>query len=382
MKSRDRAFLRAVVIMVGSVVGVGVFGLPYAFQKSGPALGALMLIFVAVAVCGMQLMYAEVALHTPGNHRLAGYVRAYLGEKWSRFALAALALALWGAMLAYMIVGGTFLRALFAPGWDGSERAFGLVLAALAGYAMSRGIRSLARVEVVAVGVLAFLFAFIILAAAPHAHASFLSGVHPRGALLSYGVALFALAGMGAVPEMKDALGRVHERQLPRAIVASMAGVALLYLAFGLTVAAVLGPNVTESAFDGLVPVLGESFRMVASLLGSLAILSIFSMMGAELLRTFQFDFHVKKWPALCLTLGVPCLFFLVGPHGFVGVLGFVGSVLGGTLGILVVTMYEKMRSGPVCVTHRCLNVPRILSLAVVAVFLAGIVLTVVQLFS
>lgn len=382
MKPPNNRFIRAVGTMVGSVVGVGVFGLPYAFEKSGPVLGALVLVLLAGVISGMQLMYAEVALHTPGNHRLVGYVRALLGEGWARFAVVALSAGLWGSMLAYMIVGGSFLRELFAPGVAGAEFWFGLGLAAVAGFLMSRGTQAVAKLEVAAVALLGFLFAFMTLAALPHARFAYLSGVHWDAMLVPYGVAFFALAGMGVIPEMKAVLGTAREKELPCAVLTAMSIIAGLYLAFALVVVSVLGPKTTQSAFVGLVPVLGGSFRVAASVLGSTVVLSIFSMIGVELSNTFRFDFRARKGFALFLTLFVPCALFVLGVRELIDVLMFVGSVLGGALGILVVVMYEKMRRSPVRLQHRCLNVPRLLSVAVVAVFLAGMVLTLARLFS
>lgn len=376
MKPPNNRFIRAVGTMVGSVVGVGVFGIPYAFERSGPALGALVLVVLAGILVGMQLMYAEVALHTPGNHRLVGFARARLGDGWARFAMVALSAGLWGSMLAYMIVGGSFLRELFAPAAAGSEFWFGLALAAAAGLAMSRGTQAVAKTEVAALALLGFLFAFMTAAALPHAHVANLSGTHWSAFLVPYGVAFFALSGMGVIPEMKAVLGPGRENELPRAVVAGMAVVTALYLAFGLAVVAVLGPRTTQAAFEGLIPVLGGPFRVVASLLGVLVVLSIFSLIGVELSNTFRFDFRARKGFALFLTLSVPCALYVAGIRGLIDVLMFVGSVLGGGLGILVVAMYETMRSGPTRVVHRCLNVPRVVSVAAVAVFLLGIILT------
>ncbi|NBS41758.1 amino acid permease [bacterium] len=294
MKPPNNRFIRAVGTMVGSVVGVGVFGLPYAFEKSGPVLGALVLVLLAGVISGMQLMYAEVALHTPGNHRLVGYVRALLGEGWARFAVVALSAGLWGSMLAYMIVGGSFLRELFAPGVAGAEFWFGLGLAAVAGFLMSRGTQAVAKLEVAAVALLGFLFAFMTLAALPHARFAYLSGVHWDAMLVPYGVAFFALAGMGVIPEMKAVLGTAREKELPCAVLTAMSIIAGLYLAFALVVVSVLGPKTTQSAFVGLVPVLGGSFRVAASVLGSTVVLSIFSMIGVELSNTFRFDFRAR----------------------------------------------------------------------------------------
>jgi amino acid permease len=292
-----------------------------------------------------------------------------LGENWGRFALAALAASLWGAMVAYMIVGGTFLKTIFSPVIGGSEFGYALVMALTAGLVMYRGIQFVSRFATVIVGILVFLFLFIILAALPHAEVSNLAGVHWEKFLLPYGVALFALSGMGIVPELKAVLGKRADRHLPCAVVVGMAVITALYLVFGLTVAAVLGPDTTAAAFDGLVPVLGSSFGVIAALLGSVTILSIFTIVGIELTNTFRYDFHVDPRAATLLAVGVPVVLFVAGIRELIEVLSFVGGVFGGALGILIVAMYEKTRPGPVRVT----------SWFVALVFAVGIIFTIVN---
>lgn len=382
MKPQNHRFIRSVVTMVGSVVGVGVFGLPYAFLQTGPALGALTLLTLAGLITALQLMYGDVLFHTSGTHRFPGIVRVHLGAAWGRFAAAAQMASMWGAMLAYMIVGGKFLHTLLSPVLGGGEWWYGVALAVVAALLALRGIQFVSRIELFVVGALLFLFAFIVLAALPYAHWSNFGAVRWDGLLVSYGVALFALSGMAAVPEMKAVLGKAEEKSLPHAVLVAMAIIAGLYLVFGLTVLAVLGTHTPEAAFEGLVPVLGGSFRVIASLLGSAVVLSIFSMIGVVLTNTFRFDFRVRPAPALVAAMLVPCLLYVTGVRELIDVLMFVGSVLGGTIGILVVLLYEKVRTSPVRAEHRCLVVPRLVSVALVAVFLTGMILTVAQIIS
>lgn len=375
-------FIRAVGTMVGSVVGVGVFGLPYAFVQSGPALGALVLLAIAALLGTLQLMYAEVALHVPGSHRLVGYTRQVLGERWARFSILALSAAQWGAMLAFLIVGGKFLFTLLSPVFGGTEVVYAMLMAVLAATLLVRGIQFVARVEIGVIGAVLFLFAFITLAALPHARLAHLAGVHWNAVLIPYGVALFALSGVGIIPEMKAVLGARQHMQLPRAVVLGTALITALYLIFALVVSAALGARTTEVAFEGLVPLLGGSFAVVTSLLGSVTVLSIFTMTGIELTNAFRYDLRLSPRMAVACAVAFPVLLYLVGVRELIGVLMFVGSVFGGTVAVLIVVLYERVRSGALPHPHRCLNLPSALSWGVVVIFVSGIILTVVQFIS
>ena len=63
-------FLRSVGLMIGAIVGVGVFGLPYAFAQSGVGIGLLELLVLGGCLTVLQLMFAEVVMATPDRHRL------------------------------------------------------------------------------------------------------------------------------------------------------------------------------------------------------------------------------------------------------------------------------------------------------------------------
>lgn len=371
-------YYRAVGTMVGSIVGVGVFGLPYAFSQSGWVVGAITLFIMTGLLIALQLMYAEVVLQTEGRHRLVGYVRKYLGQPWGWISLVALASGLWGAMIAYIIIGGRFVHVLFSPLFGGPEVVYSLILAALASALMYRGIQFASKIEVTIISLLLFLFVFIILASVPHIDLSNLMQVNLKNVFVPYGVVLFSIAGMGVVPEMREVLGRRHEKYLASTIVVAMVLILLLYTAFSFAVVGVTGSATTEAAFDGLVPVLGNTFRIVGAVLGSLTIVSIFMLLGIQLQNTLRFDFGMKRLQAFVLTAGVPVVLFLLGIREFIELIGFVGGIFVGLLGILVVLTYEKMRKSPVCRFQHCLHVPGFLSWALAGLFVLGMILSII----
>lgn len=371
--------LRAVGMLIGAIVGVGVFGLPYAFSQVGLAIGLLELLVMGILLTILQLMQAEVVVQTEDHHRLTGYVREYLGRGWSKIALVAMAAGVWGAMIAYMIVGGKFLFYLASPVFGGTEFVYSLILASVAGLLIYRGLGFASRVEVVIVCALLFLFVFMILAGIPNVHPENFLISKPENAFLPYGVIFFSLSGIGIVPEMREVLGSKLQSRLGQAIVIGMSVIVLLYAAFATVVYGVTGSATTSVAFDGLVPILGGTFGIVAVLLGTLTILSIFFMLGIELLNTLKFDFLIKHKIAWALVVFVPVAIFLFGAREFIGVIGFVGAVFSGALGILVALTYAKLKQSSVCRKHECLKFPGVLTLLLILLFLAGIVYEVVS---
>ncbi len=360
-------------MMIGAIVGVGVFGLPYVFAQAGFAIALLELLVIGILLTLLQLMLAEVAIQTNGHHRLAGYVRAYLGNGWSWVAVIALAAGVWGAMIAYMIVGGNFLFLLLSPSVGGTEFFYALLMAGVASLLIYRGLKFASKFEMVIVGALLFLFVFIILSSIPHIDPSAYLSISFEHSFLPYGVILFALAGTGIVPEIKDVLGARLRSKLGHVILIGMAVILLLYAAFSTAVLGVTGSATTQVAFDGLMPVLGGTFRSVATFLGSLTILSIYFMLGIELLNTLRFDFRLSHKLSWVIVVAVPIVFYLAGAREFIGVIGFVGSVFAGALGVLIALTYVRMKRSPVCQKHECLNFPSVLTWVLIILFVGGI---------
>jgi tyrosine-specific transport protein len=374
VKKSKVKFLRAVGMMIGAIVGVGVFGLPYAFSQSGFGIGLLELVLIGIVLTVMQFMLAELVLQSKKNHRLVGHVKEQLGTAWSWVTLVAMLFGIWGAMIAYMIIGGRFLHILLNPVFGGAEIVYSFIVAGIGSLLIYKGLRFASKIEIVIVLALLFLFLFIIAASVPHIQAENFFSMDLSKAFLPYGVILFSMAGIGIVPEMEDVLGRKHRNKLGMAILAGMAVIGLLYASFSFVVVGVTGAATTPAAFDGLIPVLGPTFGIIATFLGSLTILSIYMVLGIEMLNTFRFDFKMKYFQAWLLVVSVPVILFLVGVREFIGIIGFVGSVFGGMLGIMIALSYWKLKKSPWCKTHHCLNLPIPLVWLVALLFFGGMI--------
>jgi tyrosine-specific transport protein len=382
MKHPNIPFLRSVGMMIGSIMGAGIFGLPFAFAQSGFALGLLELMVVACLLTILQLMFAEIVIQTPGRHRLVSYVGMYIGKFWRWVAIIAMSLSVWGAMIAYLIVGGQFLHILLSPIFGGESFIYSLIVGTISSALIYGGLRFASKIEVIIIAALLFLFSFIILSSVPHIDFQNFTDIHFDKMFVPYGVILFSMAGIGIVPELKDILGRKYKRLMGPTIFSGMIVLALLYTLFAFAVVGVTGAETSQTAFEGLIPHLGEGFRIISTLLGSLTLTSIYMVIGIQLLNTFKFDFnfgHKTSWAIVCV---VPILMFILGLREFINVIGFVGVMFGGTVGVLIAVSYWKMRKSPICKEHRCLNFPAPLTWAIVGLFIGGMIMQIVTLFT
>lgn len=366
-------------MMIGAIVGVGVFGLPYAFAQSGFGVGFLWLVVVGVLLLFMQLMFGEVAIQTTGKMRLPGYVGHYIGKKWGYLALASMIFGIWGAMVAYMIVGGEFLHILLEPIFGGDVWLYSYIIAGISGMMMYGGLKRASRIESVVVVTLLFLFALIILTSLPSVQLEHYFTMDLSNVFIPYGVILFSMAGVGIVPEIKDVLGPRHKQDMGKVIMIGMGVIMAIYLLFAFAVVGVTGPETSQTAFEALSRIFGPTFTITTTLLGSLTILSIFMVLGIQAMNTFKYDFSLSHNAAWMVVMTVPVTLFAVGLREFITIAGFIGGVFGGLMGILIVMSYWKMRRSNICKQHHCAKFPGWLSGCIILMFLAGMIITITQ---
>ncbi|MCH8049252.1 hypothetical protein IH979_00900, partial [Patescibacteria group bacterium] len=207
MGAKRKIFWRSVYPLVGSVIGVGMFGIPFAFAQAGFFVGLTHLIVLGVIYAFVLLIYADIIMNTRGHPRFTGVVRRYLGERWSWVATLLLIGAIWGAMIAYIIVGGQFLHALVAPLIGGEVMIYQLLFFVVSAVLLIGGLGFIARLAVVFVIALLLMLFVILVGSVPYFDPSNLMTLDSEHWFLPFGVILFAFGGIAAIPEMAQVLG-------------------------------------------------------------------------------------------------------------------------------------------------------------------------------
>ena len=332
-------FLRAVVTMISSILGLGILGLPYVFGQAGYGVSLLQLLCLGVLMGCIFVMYGRITQQVRGHHRFVGYMNIFLGAQGKNVATASFLISMFGGLLPFLILSGTFVEGLF-----GIDPFFGsLVMWAIGAALIYRGMQSVSRLEVFVIGLLVLLYLTLIFFSLGNFDASNL--VFARGGdwglLRPLGVILFALGGMGAIPEMHDILGR-NGKGIGHVIWLGMAIILSLYALFPLAVVGALGSGATEQTLNDLASILPPQIAFLGFVIGSISALSIFTMIGSELMQTIRIDFRLSKGQAWGLTVGLPLLAFLLGVRQLTAVMGFFGSLFGATVGLLVVLAYKR----------------------------------------
>ena len=380
MQEVNKLWLKSVGTMIGSVVGIGVFGLPYAFAQSGFFIGIVQLIVVGILLIMLQLLYAEITIQTPGHKRITGLTGEYLGKWWMRIAAFAFFASAWGAMIAYVIIGGEFLHALLGPMIGGTPFMYSIGFFVVESFFLLWGLKMISGVETYVVALLLLLFGAIIVLGFPHVDYSNLLTADTKNIFLPYGVVLFALAGLGIIPEMHDIFGEKHEKKMRSAIVAAKIVIMVLYALFVYVVVGVSGSGTTDEAIQGLGQTLGPAVTAIGSLAGIITLISIFVVVGLQIKDAIIFDFKINPFVAWLITVSVPIVLFLLGVREFITVISFSGAVFGAMTAVIILLIFEKMRH-KICRNRDCYLLPKWFTVLLGVVFVAGAITQIIYMF-
>ena len=374
----DKSILRAIAVLSGTVIGAGIFGIPYIISKAGFLVGLLTLLFLGFAVLMLNLFLGEVILRTPGNHQLPGYARKYLGKWGKRFFVFSMFFAIYGAMIAYLIGWGRSLSAIFG----GNPLLFSLIFFVLASTLIYAGIKSVSKSEVFFVGAILFLIliiSFMAFFSGRFDVSNFYNDFNLLNLIIPYGVVLFAFVGMAAIPEMKECLIR-DRKSLKKAIIIGSLIPLFVYILFAFVTIGITGMNTTEIATIGLGQILGKGALIFGNVLAVIAMFTSFLTLAIAMKEIYIFDYGVNRRLAFVLTIFIPLIIFLSGAKDFIKIIGITGALAGSLDGILIVLMFWMAKKKGGRIPEYNLGKKRIIGAVLILLFIFGLIYTLIGL--
>ena len=369
---KDKPFLRATAVLIGTMVGVGVFGIPFSFAKAGFWIGLSFLLGIGAVTLLLDLMYGEIVLRTHKVHQLVGYTETYLGTFWKRLIFFSVILNTYAALLAYIIIAGDFLNNISSPLFYNSSGNLSIWFFAVVSLLILFGIRTVSWVELV----LACLFTVVIFLIFGFGISKIelvnYSFVNLELWILPYGILLFAFGGLSSIPIQRQLLVN-NEGKFKRSIFTAMAVVAILYFIFGFTVLGISGETTSADAISGLIDFMGGRIIFLGSLFGILAVSTSYLMLGTAMLEIFHLDYGIpRKW-AWFLVIIPPMTLFLGGLRNFIDVISLAGAVAVGLEAFVLIFVYMKAKSKGDRIPEYSMFIPAWLLYLIGAVFLGGI---------
>ena len=339
---KDVSFYQAIAMIVGSTIGAGILGMPYAISKVGLLFGMITIVAIGCLAIGVNLLVGEVSARTHGNLQLVGLTRKYLGDKAGFLMMFIFYLQLFVILTIYIIGMGGIVSDFF---W-GTDFFWGIMLWVLLSFVVFKGIEAIKTVEFVLTIVIIFAVLMIAAMAMPHIDVEFIKYSNPAAFFVPYGVVLFAFSGVGTIPAAYRLLhGKNEEFKL--AIVSSALVAMFVYIVFTALVIGVTGYNTTEIATLGLGEVVGKRMFYASNAFALLAMATSFIMLGMQLRDSMNFDFDFSYNRATLLTVGIPLVIFLLGLRQFVLAINIVGGIFMSTQMLLLVAVYwVAKRSG------------------------------------
>lgn len=343
MKNIPKNYFHAIAIMIGYIIGVGMFSLPYVVAKAGLLAFFILLAVLAPVQYLIHLLYANMIIVTKEFHRLPGYAGIYLGKAGKRFVFVVKLVGNYGALLAYIIITGIFLHELLAPYWGGSEFFYASLLFALEAVIIYFGIGMIARAELIMTALLLLVVGLIAWRGWGAVEATNYSLLDWRYLLLPYGAMLFSLDGNGAIPIVAKLLKKDKDNIKSVVRIGTFLPV-MVIIAFTLVVVGISGPDTTAEALKGVGGKLSDGVIFFSLIFGILTMVTSFFGVAEAVKETLWWDYKINKRVAWALSVFVPYALYVCGIKNLINVISFAGAVAGGLSAIVMVMIFRKLK--------------------------------------
>ena len=339
-----KCFIYATSVLAGTIIGVGLFSLPYLTLQVGWLTMLLYFFILGGLVALLHVLFGELVIRTPDHKRLPGIADYYWGKRGKRLTMVTHMGCLLGSVLAYIIVGGGFLRELLsAAGFDIGLTAAVIAYLAVGGIVLFFGLALFENMQFA--GLIGFFLVLLGLAWLGRGEISLANVFARDGGTVTwfapYGAIMFSLWGATLIPQIEEILCG-HKRLLTRVILLSIALPAVVYLFFIVIVLGISGAEATPSALIGLGERLGQGAEALILIFGLITTVTSFLAIGLTLMQVLEFDLGVRKIGAWLAVILSPLLLYLAGVKDFLELIIFIGAVFLAIDGINILLMYRK----------------------------------------
>ncbi|MCK5062131.1 hypothetical protein KAR28_06325 [Candidatus Parcubacteria bacterium] len=340
----NRDMLRAISVMIGYIIGVGMFGLPFVVAQGGIVPFLVFIIFFGGVQYFQHMIYANMVLVTSAYHRLPGYAGVYLGTTGKNIVFAAKMVGNCGALLAYIIIIGIFLNQLLSPVFGGSEFLYSTIVFLFAAGVVYFGINTIARVETIMSGLLILVVLFIIIKGRVAIDISNYHILDWKYMLIPYGATLMALDGNGSIPIVVKLLKKNPSRVKQAVRIGTLLPI-IITVFFTLTIVGISGATTTPDALVGIKQILNNGVILFSLIFGVLSMTTSILLVTEAVRETLWWDYKVNKNLAWALAVFTPYSLFLFGIRNLTEVISFAGGVAGGLSAIMLLLIFRNMKA-------------------------------------
>jgi amino acid permease len=332
-------------LLAGTIIGAGVFALPYVFVKAGILTGLFYLLIFSAVFTTIHLMYADIILRTKENRRFFGYAEIYLGSWGKWLAILTTIVGMIFILTVYLILSVSFFN-LIPQNLAFPDIYKTLIFWLFGSLAIFMGINRLAIVEfLITFGIAAIILIIFGYGSDNLEQAVSISFFDLKYLFLPYGAVLFSLAGRTAIPTLLGYFRNNNQPQLKAKtpIILGSLVPAFIYLIFIFGILSLSG-TVSQDSVSGLI---GRLPLSILGLLGGLGLISLWSsyiVIGRDIKKSFEHDFNFHQIFAGLIIILSPLFLYSLGFKNFLELVGLAGGVFIGLESIFVVLMWLKAR--------------------------------------
>ncbi len=346
-----KSFILPTSLLAGTIVGAGIFSLPYIFNMSGVGLGIIFLILFAFIYCIIHLMYADLIIKNGSKHRFAGLAKIYFGNFGYWMSILMTIVEMFFVLTIYLVLSSSFVSLAF-PSISKIYQA--IIFWWIGSVIIFSGIKKVSLFEFLSiVGIIGAIALVVFWGGASFFNKSFsFVSSTPILWLMPFGAILFSLNGRPAVPSVinyfeNNAMNPIESK---KSIIWGTAIPAFIYLAFILGVLGI-SKTVTPDSVSGIVSSISSQFSIfILAALGILALISSYFSIGLDIFKSLELDLKFPKKLAIFFAIFMPMFIYFLNIGGFIKLIEIAGGFFIGFEGIFIVAMWSKMRKGEISV--------------------------------
>ncbi len=341
-RENNKNLIFASALLAGTIIGAGVFSLPYVVSKIGIALGFFCFVLFAIVYYCLHLMYVKIALLHKEKHNFAYFAEQHLSPRAGIWASITIVGGMVLSLAVYLVLAPSFIH-LFL-GLEGLPAAllfwglgsiFIFVELSMLGIAEMLGVAGILGAILVIMGAGSTISASIALSPASSSWTIF---------LLPFGPLLFSFSGRAAivtmVEEHRAAARRNEGFSIAKAILLGTSIPLVAYLVFTF---AFLRINPTPSV-DPIrdLAALPETLLIALGIMGFLALWTSYFMIGLNVKNLLEEDLKIPRLWSELLVLLVPILLYISGIATFIELVAFTGSIFLAFEGMFITRMWQN----------------------------------------
>jgi|GEM_PF-1676842 len=332
--------MEAFALIVGTVIGLGVFAIPNAARNVGIMPTVVLIILITLVMVLLSVLLAEIIIFDKREECIISYTKRYLGKWVKRVEMFSIFFGYTGSLLAYVLAVSVFVRAVL-PGDTNYFWPIILFFTAVTCIILSDGIKNLGRIEFILSGIMCLAFIYVFVASKSY----WMEVPNNWGNMvLPYGVIWFALTGESAIPIAVKILGG-EKRKIFKIIWLAYVFIALVTILFFIGALKTGGIKIGPDPFVAMGQKMGVWLKYAGSGIGLFAIVTSHWVLSAYLKRILILDIKINPLLSWFLVVFIPLIMILLGASNFVHIIGWVGVVAGTTDALIILAIYKKIFS-------------------------------------